>query len=93
MTSALQIPIKFTEHFQLQNVGINAETITFKTLTMESDKFICVRENKPEGAQVTIIDLSDPASPIKRPMAAESAIMHPTSRVIALKGIKTKIIN
>ncbi len=89
-SAALQLPIKFTEHFQLQNVGISADTITFKTLTMESDKFICVREaSKPDNAQVTIIDLNDPQAPIKRPIAADSAIMHPTSKVIALKAAKT----
>jgi clathrin heavy chain len=31
-------------HRQLQQVGINAANIGFNTLTMESDKFICVRE-------------------------------------------------
>lgn len=72
--------------FQLQNVGINVQQIGFATLTMESDKFICVREKVAETAQVIIIDLSDSANPIRRPITADSAIMNPASKVIALKG-------
>ena len=74
---------------QLQNVGINVQQIGFATLTMESDKFICVREKVGETAQVIIIDLSDSGNPIRRPITADSAIMNPASKVIALKGMST----
>uniref|UniRef100_A0A8C6PBE8 Clathrin, heavy chain b (Hc) n=1 Tax=Nothobranchius furzeri TaxID=105023 RepID=A0A8C6PBE8_NOTFU len=57
-------------------------------LTMESDKFICVREKVGEQAQVVIIDMADPNNPIRRPISADSAIMNPASKVIALKGNK-----
>ncbi|KAG8146272.1 putative Clathrin heavy chain protein [Naja naja] len=56
---------------------------------MESDKFICIREKVGEQAQVVIVDLSDPTTPIRRPISAESAIMNPASKVIALKAGKT----
>ena len=80
---------KFTESLvslQLQNIGINAANIGFSTLTMESDKYICVREKVGETAQVVIIDMNDTANPIRRPISADSAIMNPASKVIALKG-------
>lgn len=83
------LPIRFQEHIQLQNVGINAANIGFSTLTMESDKFLCVREKVGDTAQVVIIDMSDTANPIRRPISADSAIMNPTSKVIALKAGKT----
>uniref|UniRef100_A0A286XQZ2 Clathrin heavy chain n=1 Tax=Cavia porcellus TaxID=10141 RepID=A0A286XQZ2_CAVPO len=83
------LPIRFQEHFQLQNLGINPANIGFSTLTMESDKFICVREKVGEQTQVVIIDMSDPMAPIRRPISAESAIMNPASKVIALKAGKT----
>nr|XP_032803266.1 clathrin heavy chain 1 isoform X1 [Petromyzon marinus] len=79
------LPIRFQEHIQLQNVGINPANIGFSTLTMESDKFICVREKVAEQAQVVIIDMNDTANPIRRPISADSAIMNPASKVIALK--------
>ena len=75
--------------FQLTNVGINATNIGFNSLTMESDKYICVREKVGETAQVVIIDMSDPTNPIRRPISADSAIMNPASKVIALKAQKT----
>ena len=53
---------------------------------MESDKFICVREKVGETAQVVIIDLADANNPTRRPISADSAIMNPKSKVIALKG-------
>ncbi len=97
-----QLPIKFQEHlqvnklyffywiinvhFQLQNAGINVTNIGFSSLTMESDKFICVREKVNDTAFVIIIDMADTGNPIKRPITADSAIMNPTSKVIALKG-------
>ncbi|CAM2716734.1 unnamed protein product [Rotaria socialis] len=83
-----QLPIKFQEHLQLQNVGINVTNIGFSSLTMESDKYICVREKVNERAFVIIIDMADPTNPIKRPITADSAIMNLTSKVIALKAGK-----
>lgn len=53
---------------------------------MESDKFICVREKIGDTAQVVIIDMDNANNPIRRPISADSAIMNPKSKVIALKG-------
>ena len=53
---------------------------------MESDKFICVREKVGEQNQVVIIDMNDPTNLIRRPITADSAIMHPFEKIIALKG-------
>jgi clathrin heavy chain len=83
------LPIRFQEHLQLQNVGINPTSIGFATLTMESDKFICVREKVGDTAQVVIIDMADSNNPMRRPISADSAIMNPVSKVIALKAQKT----
>ncbi|RNA05151.1 clathrin heavy chain 1 isoform X3, partial [Brachionus plicatilis] len=88
-TTAGALPIKFQEHMQLTNAGVNVANIGFSTLTMESDKFICIREKVGETAQVVIIDLNDVSNPIRRPITADSAIMHPTSKVIALKASRT----
>jgi len=87
--SAQVLPIKFQEHLQLTNVGINAANVGFNSLTMESDKYICVREKVGDTNQVVIIDLNDSTNPIRRPISADSAIMNPASKVIALKAQKT----
>eukprot|EP00053_Salpingoeca_punica_P012105 m.107985 g.107985 ORF g.107985 m.107985 type:complete len:1673 (-) comp15857_c0_seq1:337-5355(-) len=86
---AQQLPIKFQEHLQLTNHGINAANIGFATLTMESDKFICVREKVGEKAEVVILETANPSGVTRRPISADSAIMNPGSKVIALKAGKT----
>ncbi|KAL1921362.1 uncharacterized protein VTP21DRAFT_11078 [Calcarisporiella thermophila] len=88
------LPIQFQEHLQLQSLGINVASISFNTLTLESDRFICVREKIGEQNQVVIVDLSDPNNLIRRPITADSAIMHPTTKIIALKaGRQLQIFN
>ena len=67
-------------------MGINSSNIGFATLTMESDKYIVVREKVGESAQVVIVDLADSNNPMRRPIQADSAIMNPVSKVLALKG-------
>lgn len=91
---ATGLPIKFHEHLQLQNLGVNASSIGFTSLTMESDKFICVREKVSDANQVVIIELEDAQNPVRKPITADSAIMNPTSKVIALKaGTTLQIFN
>lgn len=75
--------------FQLTQIGINQSSISFNMLTMESDKFICIREKVGETAQVVIIDMANPQTPIRRPISADSAIMNPSTKVIALKATRT----
>jgi clathrin heavy chain len=74
-------------NLQLQALGINAASIGFNTLTMESDKFICVREKVGEQNQVVIIDMNEPQNLVRRPITADSAIMNPAAKVLALKGV------
>ncbi|MBA0811327.1 hypothetical protein Gohar_003236, partial [Gossypium harknessii] len=52
---------------------------------MESDKYICVRETAPQNS-VVIIDMSMPMQPLRRPITADSALMNPNSRILALKA-------
>ncbi|CAG0919676.1 unnamed protein product [Notodromas monacha] len=87
-TGSQVLPIRFQEHLQLTSAGINPNNITFNNLTMESDKFICVREKMGETNQVVILDMADPTNPTRRPISADSAIMNPASKVIALKAQK-----
>eukprot|EP00295_Goniomonas_pacifica_P038041 CAMPEP_0175992216 /NCGR_PEP_ID=MMETSP0108-20121206/53278_1 /TAXON_ID=195067 ORGANISM="Goniomonas pacifica, Strain CCMP1869" /NCGR_SAMPLE_ID=MMETSP0108 /ASSEMBLY_ACC=CAM_ASM_000204 /LENGTH=53 /DNA_ID=CAMNT_0017323853 /DNA_START=52 /DNA_END=209 /DNA_ORIENTATION=- len=53
---------------------------------MESDKYICVREQKGEATEIAIIDTANPSGMTKRPITADSALMNPVARVLALKA-------
>jgi len=81
------LPIRFQEVLQLTNLGINAASIGFATLTMESEKYICIRETLQDGSNnVVIIDLENPTNLIRRPISADAAIMNPKEQVLALKA-------
>ena len=57
----------------------------YQSLTLESDHFICVREKVNEQNQVVIVDLADANNVLRRPITADSAIMHPHHKILALK--------
>ncbi|TFK51691.1 clathrin heavy chain 1 [Heliocybe sulcata] len=82
-------PIAFCEHLQLSSLGIQPTSISFQTLTLESDHFICIREKVNEQNQVVIIDLADANNVLRRPITADSAIMHPHQKILALKAGRT----
>ncbi|KAF8394896.1 hypothetical protein HHK36_018834 [Tetracentron sinense] len=83
--AAANAPIAMKEALTLASVGINPQFITFTHVTMESDKYICVRETAPQNS-VVIIDMSMPMQPLRRPITADSALMNPNARILALKG-------
>ena len=54
---------------------------------MESDSFVCVRQAVEGGTpEVFIINLKNNNEILKRPIKADSAIMHWTKQIIALKA-------
>uniref|UniRef100_A0A914HD52 Clathrin heavy chain n=1 Tax=Globodera rostochiensis TaxID=31243 RepID=A0A914HD52_GLORO len=83
------IPIRLQELFSLQKAGINPDNISFGNVTMESDKYIVVREIVGDSAQVVILDVSNPSELTRRPVSADSALMNPVSKILALKSGKT----
>jgi clathrin heavy chain len=56
--------------------------------TIESDSYICIREKKDDASspEVIIVDLKNGNNVIRRPIKADSAIMHWSRQVIALKA-------
>lgn len=78
-------PIGLKEVLNLLDTGVQQSAITFTNVTMESDKHICVRETGDQS-QLVIIDTANPGAPEKRPIKADSAIMNPVTKVIALKA-------
>ena len=87
MAAAPGLPITFAERLNVANLGINADCIRFGNLTMESDKFLCVRQQAAGGAaELAIIDMTNGNRVEKHSIGAENAIMNPVTKVIALRG-------
>lgn len=78
-------PITVKEALALTSIGILPQFVTFTHVTMDSDKYICVRETSPQN-NVVIIDMASPMQPLRRPITADSALMNPSSKVLALKA-------
>uniref|UniRef100_J3NAM3 Clathrin heavy chain n=2 Tax=Oryza brachyantha TaxID=4533 RepID=J3NAM3_ORYBR len=83
--AAANAPIAMREALTLSSLGIAPQFVTFTHVTMESDKYICVRETSPQNS-VVIIDMAMPNQPLRRPITADSALMNPNTRILALKA-------
>ncbi|KAI9729007.1 MAG: hypothetical protein M1828_000092 [Chrysothrix sp. TS-e1954] len=82
------LPIRFTELLQLTACDIAQPSISFNSCTLESDHYVCVRQKVDENSQpeVIIVDLKNSNNVIRRPIKADSAIMHWNKLIIALKA-------
>lgn len=88
---ANDIPIEFTELTQLTLLGIQPASLDFKSTTLESDHYICVRESGANGNTVAIVNLKNNNEIIRKNMSADNAIMHPTQNVISLRANGTTL--
>ena len=81
-------PIRLDEVLSLPSIGVTPNLLSFSTCTMESDSHICVRDTSSggSGGSLVVIDMANPAQPIRRPISADSALMNPVSTIIALKA-------
>eukprot|EP01083_Nonionella_stella_P040976 111112_1 len=75
------LPIKFSETLTLTAHGIPQASIKFKNVTLESSKYVTVRED----SQISIID-TETKNVTKLPIKVDSAIMNPVSKVIGLRA-------
>lgn len=81
-------PIRLDEVLSLSSIGVQPAALSFATCTMESDRHICIRELPAggQGGSLTVVDMANPVQPTRRAISADSALMNPVSRVIALKA-------
>ena len=85
------IPINFTQLAELTQLGILPQSLDFKSTTLESDSYICVRESGSQGSTVAIVELQNNFNVVRKNMSADNAIMHPTQNVIALRANGTTL--
>lgn len=67
---------------------MSKENIGFANVTMQSEHFVCVRENKQSTkSSLKIVDWRNGTEISDKPMTADSTIMNPTKPHLALRGI------
>jgi len=83
MSGGKTLPIAFNEVLQLTSLGIAPTDIVFKNVTLQSSKYVVVREEGKNS--VAIVDTAT-KNILRLPVAVESAIMNPVSKVVALRA-------
>eukprot|EP01089_Gocevia_fonbrunei_P012839 TRINITY_DN3133_c0_g4_i1.p1 TRINITY_DN3133_c0_g4~~TRINITY_DN3133_c0_g4_i1.p1 ORF type:complete len:359 (+),score=52.99 TRINITY_DN3133_c0_g4_i1:153-1229(+) len=82
----MALPIRFKEVVQLPLLGVPLESIAFTTTTLESQKYVCVRDVTQADKYIFVIDLETPSKTVRTKINAESAIMNPTHNHVALRS-------
>lgn len=84
-------PVVSQELLQLTSQGIEAASIKFKNVTMQSSRWVCVKEEGKNS--VCILDTANKTF-VRLPVNADSAIMSPTERVLAVRsGLSIQLFN
>eukprot|EP00923_Selenidium_pygospionis_P028308 GHVN01050942.1.p1 GENE.GHVN01050942.1~~GHVN01050942.1.p1 ORF type:complete len:1744 (+),score=313.50 GHVN01050942.1:122-5353(+) len=81
-------PVVVSNVLNLTDMGLKEKCFRFGTLSMESDKFISVKDETTDGAghQVVVIDMHNNFNVTRKPMKAEGSLMNTVDNIIALKG-------
>ncbi|KAF2003503.1 clathrin heavy chain [Amniculicola lignicola CBS 123094] len=85
---AKPIPLRVLQPLLLTNLNILPSSITWQNCTLQSDSWVCVRQtpNDNSPAETVIVSLKNTNNVMRRPIRADSAIMHLTEPIIALKA-------
>jgi len=86
------LPIGFSELLNLSTLNVAASDIVFKNVSVQSNRYISVREESKSNS-VAIIDVNS-KTVLRLPVQVDSAIMNPVSKVVALRaGSNLQIYN
>mmetsp|Transcript_30328 Transcript_30328/g.70760 ORF Transcript_30328/g.70760 Transcript_30328/m.70760 type:complete len:1710 (-) Transcript_30328:179-5308(-) len=81
------MPVSLQPVVDLASLGLNPQGFRFGNLTLESDKYISLKDTGADGSsQVVVIDMHANNAVNKRPMKADATLMNPKDNIIALKG-------
>ena len=80
------IPIRIEEKVKLPSLGLPPDIYKQATLTMESDRYICIKEVAPDGSVFfDMIEMQQIPRVQKKPIKADAAMMHPTKTLLCLR--------
>ena len=79
-------PIKLNEVLKIPTLGIRPDAVSFGNCTMESEKFITVREQTGDAVVIHMVNLMNPSQTEKRPIMADAALMNPVAKILALRS-------
>lgn len=69
----------------LGDYDINSDSFRLGNISIEGDRYLCVKENVNENTQVVVLNLHNKSN-TRKYMKAESVIIHPNDPILALRG-------
>eukprot|EP01138_Halocafeteria_seosinensis_P003567 gb/GECG01003646.1/.p1 GENE.gb/GECG01003646.1/~~gb/GECG01003646.1/.p1 ORF type:complete len:1723 (+),score=251.44 gb/GECG01003646.1/:1-5169(+) len=84
MASSMAPPINVRSVINLPSLGVKADDISFKTLSLASDKAVCLRETS-DPKQVSILDLSSGQFVHRVQAGTDGAALTPNTRTLAVR--------
>ncbi|KAG9395516.1 Clathrin heavy chain [Carpediemonas membranifera] len=78
--------VSVEERLQLTSLGIKSESIRFQNVSLQSDKYISVRDGTDGQMNLSIVDLGTQETNTFPNFKADTAIMHVSKKVVALSG-------
>ena len=85
----VQPPVSISMKCALPQFGVQKQYCKMGFVTLESDKYVCVRQKVGAAGQLTIVDLAAGTSENK-PWDVDGAIMNPNTKVLAVRGTGAK---
>lgn len=79
-------PFRCEEKAALGTLGIPSDVFKQGNLSLESDRYICIKEVAQDGTTYfNIVDIGQGFKVQKKAIKADSAIMHPTKSIISTR--------
>ncbi len=79
-------PIRVEEKIKLTSVGIPADVYKQGNMSLESDRYICIKEAAHDGTiSFNIVDVAQGFKVQKKPIKADSVMMHPSKPIISTR--------
>eukprot|EP00916_Digyalum_oweni_P021084 GHVL01035061.1.p1 GENE.GHVL01035061.1~~GHVL01035061.1.p1 ORF type:complete len:103 (-),score=29.40 GHVL01035061.1:119-427(-) len=85
-------PISVSTVLKLSDAGVSPNAINSKDTSLQSDKYLCVRDAlKGDTPTVYIFDLLNNGQVNTKPIKADACLMNPARNIIAGKGKNNNI--
>ncbi|KAK8884028.1 Clathrin heavy chain 2 [Tritrichomonas musculus] len=82
----MAVPLTSQEVLTFQQIGVDPQFANISNTALSQDKYLCIREVSDTDSFVVIVDLQNNNSVTKHKMKADTAVMHPSRNIIALRG-------
>ena len=80
------VPINSSEVLTFQQLRIDPQFAKMSYSALSCDKYLCVREVTDTHSNVVIVDLQQNNNVTRHKIKADTAVMHPSRNIIALRG-------